>query len=53
MCNVFQEELGVDSLLMGLGLPDDGAHAPNERFRVEDYYRGMVTMASFLEEMAG
>ncbi len=53
VCNVFQEELGVDSLLMGLGLPDDGAHAPNERFRVEDYYRGMVTMASFLEEMAG
>ncbi len=52
VCNVFQEELGVDSLLMGLGLPDDGAHAPNERFRVEDYYRGMVTMASFLREMA-
>ncbi len=51
VCNTFQEELGVDSLLIGLGLPDDGAHAPNERFRIEDYYRGMVTMASFLQEM--
>ena len=44
--------MGVGSLLIGLGLPDDGAHAPNERFRIEDYYRGMVTMACFLEEMA-
>jgi acetylornithine deacetylase/succinyl-diaminopimelate desuccinylase-like protein len=49
--NTFQEELGVHSLLMGLGLPDDGAHAPNERFRVEDYHRGSITMAAFLEEM--
>ena len=50
--NTFKEELGIDSLLIGLGLPDDGAHAPNERFRIEDYYRGIVTMASLLEELA-
>ena len=48
--NTFQEELGAQSLLMGLGLPDDDAHAPNEKFRIEDFYRGMVTMAAFLEE---
>jgi acetylornithine deacetylase/succinyl-diaminopimelate desuccinylase-like protein len=50
--NTFQAELGVESILLGLGLPDDDAHAPNEKFRIEDYYRGMVTMAGFLEEMA-
>jgi len=50
--NTFQAELGAESILLGLGLPDDDAHAPNEKFRIQDYYRGMVTMAAFLEEMA-
>ena len=49
--NTFQEELGADSLLLGLGLPDDNAHSPNEHFRIVDYHRGMVTMAAFLEEL--
>lgn len=50
--NTFTDELGVDSLLVGLGLPDDNAHSPNERFRIEDFYRGIVTMAAFLDELA-
>jgi acetylornithine deacetylase/succinyl-diaminopimelate desuccinylase-like protein len=50
--NTFKAELGAESILLGLGLPDDDAHAPNEKFRVEDYYRGMVTMAAFLDEYA-
>ena len=49
--NTFQEALGVECLLMGLGLPDDNLHAPNERFRVEDYHRGAATMAAFLEQI--
>lgn len=49
--NTFQEALDVECLLMGLGLPDDNLHAPNERFRIEDYHRGAVTMAAFLEQM--
>jgi acetylornithine deacetylase/succinyl-diaminopimelate desuccinylase-like protein len=49
--NTFQAKLGVQSLLIGLGLPDDNPHSPNERFRIEDYYRGMVTAAAFLEEL--
>ncbi|MEM7232834.1 MAG: M20/M25/M40 family metallo-hydrolase, partial [Planctomycetota bacterium] len=48
VCNTFQAELGVESLLVGLGLPDDNPHSPNERFRLKDYYRGMVLMAEFL-----
>ena len=50
--NVFKEELGSDTLLLGLGLPDDGAHSPNERFRIVDFHRGQAMMAAFLEEMA-
>lgn len=50
--NTFREKLGVDSLLLGLGLPDDRPHSPNERFRIKDFYRGQVMMAAFLEEMA-
>jgi acetylornithine deacetylase/succinyl-diaminopimelate desuccinylase-like protein len=49
--NTFREELGAWSLLLGLGLPDDDAHAPNERFRIEDYYRGMVMMGELLGEL--
>ena len=48
--NTFQEALGAESLLIGLGLPDDQLHAPNEHFRIKDYHRGAVTMAAFLEE---
>ena len=48
--NTFQVALGVESLLIGLGLPDDNLHAPNEHFRIKDYHRGAVTMAAFLEE---
>jgi len=49
--NTFQSALGVESLLVGLGLPDDNPHSPNERFRIVDYYRGIVTMAAFLDEL--
>ena len=51
--NTFREELGAESLLIGLGLPGDNPHSPNEHFRILDYYRGMVTMAVFLKEFAG
>ena len=50
--NTFREKLGVDSLLLGLGLPNDRPHSPNEQFRIKDFYRGQVMMAAFLEEMA-
>jgi acetylornithine deacetylase/succinyl-diaminopimelate desuccinylase-like protein len=39
--------IGVDTLLLGLALPDDNAHSPNEKFEIESYRRGMQ-MAAFL-----
>jgi acetylornithine deacetylase/succinyl-diaminopimelate desuccinylase-like protein len=35
------ERLGADVLLLGWGLDDDGAHSPNEKFHIEDFYRGI------------
>jgi acetylornithine deacetylase/succinyl-diaminopimelate desuccinylase-like protein len=42
-----RQRLGIDSLLLGFGLPTDGAHAPNEHFDVENLDRGIRTMVEF------
>ncbi len=46
----FASELGIPTVLMGFGLPDDGLHSPNEKYRVSNYYTGIVTIARFLDE---
>ena len=46
----FKTHLGIPTVLMGFGLPDDGLHSPNEKFRVENYYLGIRTVAHFFEE---
>ncbi len=50
--STFRKVLGIDSILIGIGLPDDNAHAPNEKFDLDDFQRGIETAAHFLEEMA-
>lgn len=49
--NVFQEALKLPIVLMGFGLPDDNLHAPNEKFHLPNFYRGIRTSIAFLEEM--
>jgi len=34
---------------MGFGLPDDNLHAPNEKFHLANFYRGIEAVAGFLE----
>jgi acetylornithine deacetylase/succinyl-diaminopimelate desuccinylase-like protein len=46
----FAMHLGVPSVMMGFGLPDDGLHAPNEKYCLKNYYQGIVTIARFLEQ---
>lgn len=46
----FANHLGIPTVLMGFGLPDDGLHSPNEKYRVANYYKGIVTIARFLED---
>jgi acetylornithine deacetylase/succinyl-diaminopimelate desuccinylase-like protein len=44
----FQHFLGLETVLMGFGLPDDRIHAPNERFYLPNFYRGIETSIRFL-----
>lgn len=46
----FAKHLGIPSILMGFGLPDDGLHSPNEKYRIENYYKGIATIARFLDD---
>ncbi len=43
--NVFKEALGLETLLLGFARQDCNAHAPNEKFSLDDFHRGIVTMA--------
>jgi acetylornithine deacetylase/succinyl-diaminopimelate desuccinylase-like protein len=46
---VFDEYLGIPSVMMGFGLPDDNLHAPNEKFHLPNFYRGIEAVARYLE----
>ncbi|MGA2739509.1 MAG: dipeptidase [Bryobacteraceae bacterium] len=46
--NTFQETLGIPTVLMGFALPDARIHAPNERFHLPNFYKGIATCIWFL-----
>jgi len=46
----FASHLGIPSILMGFGLPDDGLHSPNEKYKLANYYAGIKTIAHFFEQ---
>jgi acetylornithine deacetylase/succinyl-diaminopimelate desuccinylase-like protein len=48
----FKDVLGVDTLLLGLALPDCQAHAPNENFPVANFEAGMLLNRHLLEALA-
>lgn len=47
----FKKTLGVDTLLLGLGLPDDNAHSPNEKFDLDCFANGMRMGAALWQEL--
>jgi acetylornithine deacetylase/succinyl-diaminopimelate desuccinylase-like protein len=47
----FQNHLKIPSVMMGFGLPDDNLHAPNEKFHIANYYRGIESIVRFLEKV--
>jgi acetylornithine deacetylase/succinyl-diaminopimelate desuccinylase-like protein len=49
---LIQRVLKVVPILMGFGLPDDNLHAPNERFRLEQFHGGVVASAAMLHNLA-
>ena len=48
----FQEILGVDTVMIGFSLDDDLIHAPNEKFEVTCFKRGILSHATILEAYA-
>jgi acetylornithine deacetylase/succinyl-diaminopimelate desuccinylase-like protein len=50
--NDFKRILGVDTLLLGLALPDDNAHSPNEKFDLDCFANGMRMAAHLWQELA-
>jgi acetylornithine deacetylase/succinyl-diaminopimelate desuccinylase-like protein len=50
--NLFQKHLGVPSVLMGFGLPDDRIHSPNEKFFLPNFYRGIDAVKRYLRELS-
>ncbi len=44
---LFEEILGLKSVMLGFGLPTDNLHAPNEHFSIKNFYRGIETVPRF------
>jgi acetylornithine deacetylase/succinyl-diaminopimelate desuccinylase-like protein len=49
---LFEEELGLKSVLMGFGLDSDAIHSPNEHYGVFNYFKGIETIPLFYKYFA-
>jgi len=47
----FERHLKIPTVMMGFGLPDDNLHAPNEKFHLANFYRGIESIIVFFEEL--
>jgi succinyl-diaminopimelate desuccinylase len=50
--NQFKKILGADALMLGLALPDDNAHSPNEKFDLDCFAKGQVMSAHLWQELS-
>jgi len=49
----FDDALGIPSVMMGFGLPDDNLHAPNEKLNLSNFFLGIEAVARYLELLGG
>jgi acetylornithine deacetylase/succinyl-diaminopimelate desuccinylase-like protein len=49
----FEKYLKIPSVMMGFGLPDDNLHAPNEKFHIPNFYRGIESLIRFFQKIGG
>jgi acetylornithine deacetylase/succinyl-diaminopimelate desuccinylase-like protein len=47
----FDKHLKIPSVMMGFGLPDDNLHAPNEKFHIPNFYRGIESIIRFFQKL--
>ncbi len=47
ICSILEKELGIKIIFMGFGLDNDNLHSPNEKYNLENYYKGIETIPYF------
>lgn len=47
ICSILEKELGIKIVFMGFGLDSDNLHSPNEKYNLENYYKGIETIPYF------
>ena len=47
ICSILEHELDVKIIFMGFGLDNDNLHSPNEKYNIENYYKGIETIPYF------
>ncbi len=52
MVSLLRKVLGLSTLMIGFGLPDDNWHAPNEKLHLPNFYRGIKTIIYFLDALS-
>lgn len=52
ICALFEKELGIKIVFMGFGLDSDNLHSPNEKFGLENFYKGIETIPHFHKHFA-
>jgi acetylornithine deacetylase/succinyl-diaminopimelate desuccinylase-like protein len=50
--STFQQELGIPSVLFGVGLPDENAHAPDEKLDLGNFHNGIIASAFLYDEIS-
>ena len=50
--SLFEKKLGIPSVLMGFGLPDDQIHAPNEKLFIPNYLRGIASIQEYYQVLS-
>ena len=50
--SMFQDVFRIPTVLMGFALPDDHIHAPNEKFHLPNFYKGIETCIWFASLVA-
>ncbi|MEO6218859.1 MAG: dipeptidase [Ginsengibacter sp.] len=47
ICSILEKELGIKIIFMGFGLDSDNLHSPNEKYGIENFYKGIETIPYF------
>ncbi|MEP6926621.1 MAG: dipeptidase [Ginsengibacter sp.] len=47
ICSILEKELGIKIIFMGFGLDSDNLHSPNEKYDIENFYKGIETIPWF------